>query len=96
MREQSLEGRSICPAPTGLNEEVGVHPEAFYYEIRVGGQLDDRWAAWFDGLSLTRMDDGSTVLAGSVADQAALYGFLERMRDLGLLILSLNCVERER
>jgi hypothetical protein len=95
VRERSAEVSGICPAPISLNEEDGVYPEALYYEIRVGGHLADRWAAWFDGLSLTRMEDGTTRLVGHLADQAALYGLLERMRDLGLSLLSLNCARPE-
>ena len=59
-----------------------------WYEIRVQGRLDDRWAAWFDGLDLTRTDDGTTVLRGPVADQAALHGLLHKLRDLGVALHS--------
>jgi hypothetical protein len=58
------------------------------YEIRVKGHLDDRWAAWFDGMTLTRQADGTTVLDGPVADQSALHGLLRRVSDLGLPLLS--------
>jgi len=61
-----------------------------WYEIRVQGRLDDRWAAWFDGLELTRTEDGSTVLRGPVADQAALHGLLHKLRDLGVPLLSVT------
>lgn len=61
-----------------------------WYEIRVQGRLDDRWAAWFDGLELTRAEDGSTVLRGLVADQAALHGLLHKLRDLGVPLLSVT------
>ena len=63
------------------------------YAIRLKGHLDDRWASWFDGLTLTREDDGTTLLAGPVVDQAALYGLLRRIRDLGLPLLSVLQVE---
>jgi hypothetical protein len=63
------------------------------YEIRVKGHLDGRWAAWFDGLQLTRDDDGTTLFRGRVADQAALHGVLHRMRDLGLPLLSVVQVD---
>ena len=63
------------------------------YEIRLKGHLDDRWAAWFDGLTLTREDDGTTLLAGPVVDQAALHGLLRRVRDLGLPLVSVSQVE---
>ena len=66
------------------------------YEIRLAGRLDDRWAAWFDGLSLTHEIDGTTVLRGPVADQAALHGLLQKVRDMGLPLVSVGCVEPER
>jgi hypothetical protein len=63
------------------------------YEIRLKGHLDARWAAWFDGLALTHDSDGTTVIHGPVADQAALHGLLQKTRDLGLPLISLNYVE---
>ena len=60
------------------------------YEIRVNGHLGSRWAAWFDGLNLTTEDDGTTVLRGSVVDQAALHGLLAKLRDLGIPLVSLT------
>ena len=54
------------------------------YEIRVKGHLDPRWAAWFDGMSLTTESDGTTVLSGPVVDQSALHGLLQKVRDVGL------------
>ncbi|MGY1825940.1 hypothetical protein [Blastococcus sp. SYSU DS0541] len=60
------------------------------YEIRIEGRLGPRWAPWFDGLSLTAADDGTTVLSGPVADQAALHGVLTRIRDLGLALVSVT------
>jgi hypothetical protein len=60
------------------------------YEIRLSGHLDSRWAAWFDGLTLTRDSDGTTLIHGPVADQAALYGLLQKTRDLGLPLISVN------
>ena len=66
------------------------------YQIKVQGRLDERWAHWFDGMSITfePSDDGSTVtvLTGPVADQAALYGLINRMRDLGLPLISVGRV----
>ncbi|NTU78660.1 MAG: hypothetical protein HGA45_04525 [Chloroflexales bacterium] len=63
------------------------------YVLRVAGALDAHWAAWFDGLRMTVAADGTTTLAGPLADQAALHGVLRKIRDLGLIIIS---VERQR
>ena len=58
------------------------------YEITVDGHLPARWAAWFDALEVTSGDDGTTVIHASVPDQAALHGILQRIRDLGLALIS--------
>jgi hypothetical protein len=63
------------------------------YEIRLEGHLDERWVAWFDGLSLRRERDGTTVIHGPIADQAALHGLLGKVRDTGLPLVSVTCVE---
>jgi hypothetical protein len=60
------------------------------YEIRLKGHLEPRWAAWFDGLSLTQESDGTTVIRGSVIDQAALHGLLSKVRDLGLPLIAVT------
>jgi hypothetical protein len=60
------------------------------YEIRLDGRLDPRWAAWFDGLTLTSDSDGTTALRGVVVDQAALHGLLQRLRDVGLPLISVT------
>jgi hypothetical protein len=60
------------------------------YEIRLKGHLEARWAAWFDGLTVTQESDGTTVLSGSVVDQAALHGLLGKVRDLGLPLIAVN------
>jgi hypothetical protein len=62
------------------------------YEIRLQGHLDPRWAAWFDGLSLTSDGDGTTALRGPVVDQAALHGLLQKLRDVGIPLISLRQV----
>lgn len=59
-----------------------------HYEIRVTGHLDERWSAWFDGLSLVLEEDGTTTLRGIVADQAELHGVLARVRDIGATLIS--------
>ena len=61
-----------------------------YYEIKIKGQLDQRWSEWFGGLRLTHLDGEETLLSGLLPDQAALYGLLERIRDLNLTLLSVS------
>lgn len=60
------------------------------YELCVGGRLSPRWATWFDGLSLNERADGTTAIRGPVVDQAALHGLIEKLRDLGIPLLSLT------
>jgi hypothetical protein len=67
--------------------------EAGKYEIRLKGRLEPRWAAWFDGLALTYDGDGTTVVHGTVVDQAALDGLLQKVRDTGLPLVSVTRVE---
>jgi hypothetical protein len=69
------------PSPTG------------WYEIRLQGHLDTRWSAWLDGLEITPTSDGTTVIHGPVADQAALHGLLARVRDIGLPLISITQAE---
>jgi hypothetical protein len=66
----------------------GNRDEAGRYEIRLRGHLDRRWVNWFDGLSLSLESDGTTVIHGPVPDQAALHGLLQRVRDVGLPLIS--------
>ena len=76
----------MSATPAGRRQDPG------RYEIRVKGHLDNRWAAWFDGMTLTRSSDGTTIIHGPVADQAALHGLLQKTRDLGLPLISVNHV----
>jgi hypothetical protein len=62
------------------------------YQIRITGQLDARWADWFEGLMIT-LDGGDTLITGTVVDQAALHGLLKRVRDLGMTLVSVSPVE---
>jgi hypothetical protein len=71
---------------------TGDHYERGLYEIRLKGHLDDKWADWFDGLTITREDSGETLLRGLVVDQAALHGVLRKVRDLGMPLLSVTHV----
>ena len=72
---------------------TGQHQGPRRYEIRVRSHLESRWAAWFDGMTLTHADDGTTVLTGPVVDQAALHGLLRKVRDLGLPLFSVTRIE---
>jgi hypothetical protein len=65
------------------------------YEIRLKGHLHSRWAAWFDGLAIAHGSDGTTIIHGPVADQAALYGLLQKTRDLGLPLISVNHIDAD-
>lgn len=69
---------------------TGQQPGPGRYEIRTKGHLDRRWAAWFDGLSLTREPGGMTVIHSPGLDQAALYAVLLKLRDLGLPLVSVT------
>jgi hypothetical protein len=66
------------------------------YEIRIKGHLDDRWADWFEGLTITLEDNGDTLLSGPVVDQAALHGLLKKVRDLGMPLVSVSPLEPDR
>jgi hypothetical protein len=64
------------------------------YEIRLEGQLDQRWTDWFEGFALTTESDGTTTLTGRVIDQAALHGLLRRVGDLGVTLISINAIHQ--
>ena len=66
------------------------------YEIRLKGHLDSRSASWFDGLAITNENGGTTLIQGSVVDQAALYGLLQKIRDMGLPLVSVTQVEPDQ
>jgi hypothetical protein len=74
----------------------GGHRGAGRYEIRLQGHLSSRWAAWFDGMSLTNASDGTTTISGHVVDQAALHGLLQKVRDVGLPLVSVTPVDPEQ
>jgi hypothetical protein len=67
--------------------------QAPIYQIRIEGHLRPQWSDWFGSLTITLEDNGDTLLTGPVTDQAALYGLLRKMRDLGMPLLSVNRVE---
>ena len=81
---------------SGPPEEASpVEPPA-NYEIRVRGVLDSHWSTWFEGLAVTSDEPGQTVIAGPVADQAALHGLLAKIRDLGLPLISIHHLDPDQ
>ena len=77
------------PTTPNLETEAG---QPIVYEIRIKGHLGSQWTDWFGGLTVTLEDNGETLLAGPVVDQAALHGVLKKMRDLGMPLVSVNRV----
>jgi hypothetical protein len=63
------------------------------YQIRIKGHLGAQWTDWFGGLAIAVEEDGDTLLTGPIVDQAALYGLLKKVRDLGMPLVSVNCIE---
>ena len=75
---------SNAPDPSPQPDQPAV------YQIRIEGHLPPQWAEWFEGLTVAQEDTGETLLTGPVIDQAALYGLLKKVRDLGLPLISVN------
>ena len=71
---------------TGNPDDLGLH------EIRIQGHLNERWTDWLEGLAFTHETDGTTTLTGPLADQAALHGVLNKLRDLGVPIISVQSI----
>jgi hypothetical protein len=63
------------------------------YQIRIKGHLGCEWTDWFEDLALTALDNGEMLLTGPVVDQAALYGLLKKVRDIGMPLLSVMCIQ---
>ena len=84
------------PSRNGVDRSSAAHPGRARYRIRVRGILDStRWATWFDNFAMTPEANGDTTLTGEVADQAALHGLINRVRDLGLTLLAVERSEAE-
>jgi hypothetical protein len=64
-----------------------------FFEIKIKGHLDNHWSEWFDDLTMTYDEHGHTLLSGSVTDQAALHGLLNKIRDMNLALISVNRIE---
>jgi hypothetical protein len=77
---------------TSTSNEQRCEPEI--YGIRIQGHLQDRWAEWFEGLTLTRESDGTTTLCGPLPDQTALHSILLKIRDMNLKLISVSQIER--
>ena len=71
-----------------MNRPTNDHDDTADYEVRIKGHLERRWMARFDGLTVSHENDGTTVISGPIGDQAALHGVLQRVRDLGLPLIS--------
>ena len=79
-----------------MANEHGPEQEAdqvMVYQIRIKDHLSREWTDWFEGLTITLEDNGDTLLTGPVMDQAALYGLLKKVRDLGMALVSVNPME---
>ena len=90
-KTRALDDRAVGFEDIAAHGRAGVTGMASHtrYEIRVNGVLDGRWTAWFEGLHVTS-DGSQTVICGPVADQAALHGVLNKIRDLGLVLISVH------
>jgi hypothetical protein len=73
-----------------LQIERGMRVMAMFITMRIAGHLDSHWLDWFEGLDMRHLPDGNTELSGSVVDQTALHGMLNRARDLGLTLLRVS------
>ena len=78
--------------PNRLNLQID-SSQPTIYQIRIEGHLGRQWTDWFGGLTITLEEDGDTLFTGPVTDQAALYGLLKKVRDLGMPLLSVNRVK---
>ncbi len=65
------------------------------YEIRVKGHLDQRWSTWFDGMTITHVENGETIISGSLSDQAALHSMLVKVYNLNLTLISVSRIETD-
>jgi hypothetical protein len=83
----------ICGHRVGMSDPAG---RSERYEIRVTGHLAARWSAFFEGMTLTQQDDGTTVIAGPIADQSALHGLFRKLSDLGLPLISVTPTTRSK
>jgi hypothetical protein len=85
-----MTGHQVCSYGPPVTRNQPAHDSSPQYEIRVAGLLGPRWSAWFDGMTVATGDDGTTAIRGPVADQAALHGLLQKLRDTGMPLVSLT------
>ena len=84
------------PQGKPASETMATEPDPvqpIVYQIRLKCHLGSDWTDWFEGLNITREENGDTLLTGPVVDQAALHGLLKKVRDLGMPLVSVNRVE---
>src|SRR5215208_416738 len=89
-------GFTLCSRTGALTVEAAKGEKLVAYEIRVKGHLDESWSEWFDGLTITNLESGETVLRGEIVDQAALHGVLSKVRDLNLPLIAVSSAGPER
>ena len=77
-----------------MSNELNLPAESAIYQIRIKGHLKPQWADWFENLTMSLEDNGDTLLTGPVVDQAALYGLLKKVRDLGIPLLSVSQIDQ--
>jgi hypothetical protein len=82
-----------CTRMTNNRDPIRDPAQASVYEIRIEGHLGPQWVDWFEGLTITPEEGGETLLIGPVIDQAALYGLLKKVRDLGISLVAVNRIE---
>lgn len=70
--------------------------EPLVYQIKIKGHLGRQWTDWFEGMTITLEDDSHTLLTGSVVDQSALHGLLRKVRNLGMPLISVNCINSDK
>lgn len=93
--ERADDHHARSPHDVRTAHQVASYVRQVQYEIVVDGHLSARWSAWFDGFAIAGQADGTTVLRGLVVDQAALHGLLQRLRDLGIPLISLTPLDPE-
>ena len=70
--------------------------KTLYYQIKLEGHLDQRWASWFDEMDITHMESGDTILSGPIRDQAELQGLIKKIYSLGLTLISVNPINGDQ